>query len=66
MIGGEQAKTVEPDHPVDADGDPDHGGHFSFTHPFMFPFYGAIIVALIVAWTKCHLSNRKAKEGRGE
>jgi len=48
---GEQ-KTIEPE-PTD------HDSHFSWTHGFMFPVYGAIIVAVIAGLVKIYLAKRK-------
>ena len=50
---GEQ-KTIEPEHI-------DHSSHFSWTHGFMFPVYGAIIVAVIAGLVKIYLAKRKSQ-----
>ena len=49
----EEPIEIEPEHI-------DHDSHFSWTHGFMFPVYGAIIVALIAGWVKirCHGSEK--------
>ena len=44
---------------VEDSGHVDHDSHFSWTHGFMFPVYGAVAVALIAGGVKIWLGRRK-------
>jgi len=60
ILGPEQTTEepieVEPEHI-------DHDSHFSWTHAYMFPVYGAILIALIGAAVKLYLGRRKKNNG---
>ena len=54
MMGGntQEQKTIQPTHI-------DHDSHFSWTHAYMFPVYGMVLVGLIAGAVKIYIARSK-------